>query len=144
MSEARPDPAAAAPVGSSREVAGVSPASYTDPVLRPAVSSVSRWREMGAFWVPMLAMWLTVIGMMFSLQRQIGDLRAEVRGDNAALRQEVQQEIAALRQELQQEIATLRQEFGERITRLETLVEILLRAHQLEVPEPAGGGDPLD
>ena len=107
-----------------------------------AASSVPWWKEAVRSWVPVLALAAVLVFQMVGLQRQIGDLRAEIGGmrtdlqrEMGSLRDDLRSEMSDLRDDLRSEISDLRVELGERITRLETLVEV--RAEP--VPARPGG-----
>ena len=118
-----------------------------------ASSSVPWWKEAVRSWVPVLALAAVLVFQMVGLQRQIGDLRAEigdlrsdvqseigglrsdVQSEMGDLRDDVRSEMSDLRDDLRSEISELRVELGERITRLETLME----AQAERVPARPGG-----
>ncbi len=129
---------------------------------RPAALPASSWRDVVRLWlplwVPMLGTWMITMGLLFDMkgdiaanQVAIASLREEVRGDIGSLREELHREIAGLREELHREIAGLREEMlremadlrvelGERLTRVETLIGVLLERHGLESTGEASAG----
>ena len=76
------------------------------------------WQDVVRFWVPVLGIGGLVLFQMIGLQRQIGELHAEMTA----------------------QMATLRADLGERIARLETLMEVHLEAHQPDPPAGSGQG----
>ena len=93
-------------------LAGSPPNSYTAGMVRePNGSRGAWWREGARSWIPMLAIGVTLLlsiqSQMLGMQRQIGDLRAEIRD---VVRAEVRKEIAALRHELKGDMEILRAE----------------------------------
>ena len=105
------------------------------------------WQDVVRFWVPVLGIGGVIVFQMVALQRQIGDLRAEVtaqmgtlradlQGEMGTLRADLHGEMGALRADLQGEMGALRADLGERITRLETLMETHLEFHR---ENPADG-----
>lgn len=105
---------------------------YTDVVRGAGMSGpVPWWRDTVRAWVPMLSLAALIVFQMVSMQRQIGELRADLRGEIGSLRTEMHQEIGGLRTEMQKEMGDLRDEvrtemgtLGERIARLEALMRL--------------------
>ena len=111
------------------------------------------WQDVARFRIPVLGIggaalgiWVAVLFQMVGLQRQMGDLRAEMveqnsalraemveqnatlRTEMATLRTEMVEQFAALRAELVAEMASLRKDLGERLTRLEARMKVLLES----------------
>ena len=116
----------------AERVAGPPSAPYTAVMHgERSTSSVPWWKEAVRSWVPVMTLAAVLVFQKVGLQRQIGDLRAEIgdlrtdiQSEMGDLRDDLRSEMSDLRDDLRSEISDLRLELGERITRLETLMEV--------------------
>lgn len=69
--------------------------------------------------IAIVALWVTTMGFLWSLHRDMGNLRKDVGKDMGNLRKDVGKDMANLRQEFGRDIADLR----ERMVRVESLLE---------------------
>lgn len=151
MSPAMKNPALHA---AEEPVAAPPPAPYTAAMGAERNGARGGWREGARVWIPVTAIALTVLignqAQMLGMQRQIGDLRVELRD---VVRAELRTELGVLRKDLEGQIGSLRAEVGslreevgalragvqalgdrvhaveERMTSLETVVQTHLREH---------------
>ena len=97
------------PATKNPPVAAPAPASYTRSVSSERTAAFAPWwQDVVRFWVPVLGIGVLVMFQMLGIQRQIGDLRADLQGEIGTLRADLQGEIGTLRADLQGEIGTLR------------------------------------
>ena len=116
-------------------LAGSPPNSYTAGMVRePNGSRGAWWREGARSWIPMLAIGVTLLlsiqSQMLGMQRQIGDLRAEIRD---VVRAEVRKESAALRHELKGDMEILRAELKADMETLRTELKADMEALRTEL-----------